>query len=261
MTVSAYDSFAELPAHDWDTLTVGANIYSTSGFAGVREEALPPEAHARYLLAHDSDGTPVANLEVYSFTDVPHDLYNPGDLLGEVISDERAAHLNARPISVAAGWSEFRGQVPGHVNASVEQRESALGRLTAEALRLAGQAGSSVLAYCYLPLETARELVKAHASDGAVLLLHNVETSIPIGLWADFDDYVAWLPASTTAARSPRVAQIPGERACRDRADAARGGQGDRAAEPRTHAEVRTQHLRRGARGGRLRSAEPFPRR
>ncbi|SEF04477.1 Predicted N-acyltransferase [Streptomyces sp. 3213] len=195
MTVSAYDSFAELPAHDWDTLTAGANIYSTSGFAGVREEALPPGAHVRYLLARDGDGTPLAKLEVYSFADVPHDLYDPGDLLGEVISDERAAHLNARPISVAAGWSEFRGQMPGHVNASAEQRESALGRLATEALRLAGQAGSSVLAYCYLPLETARELVKAHASDGAVLLLHNIETSIPIGLWADFDDYVAWLPA------------------------------------------------------------------
>ncbi|WP_030840354.1 GNAT family N-acetyltransferase [Streptomyces hygroscopicus] len=194
MSVSVHDSFAELPAVDWDTLTVGANIYSTSGFAGVREEALPPEAHARYLLARDSDGTPVAGLEVYSFSTAPHDLYTPGELLGEVISAERTAHLNTRPISIAAGWSEFRGQVPGHVNASAEQRESALSQLGAEALRLAGQAGSSVLAYCYLPLETARELAKAHASDGAVLLLHNVETAMPIGLWADFDDYAAWLP-------------------------------------------------------------------
>lgn len=195
MSVSAYGSFAELPAVDWDTLTVGSNIYSTSGFVGVREEALPPEAHARYLLARDSDGTPVAALEVYCFTTAPHDLYTPGDLLREVIGDERAAHLNTRPISIAAGWSEFRGQVPGHVDASAEQRESALSRLTAEALRVAGQADSGVLAYCYLPLETARELAQAHASDGAVMLLHNVETRMPIGLWADFDEYVDWLPA------------------------------------------------------------------
>ncbi|MEJ8672903.1 hypothetical protein WKI71_44705 [Streptomyces sp. MS1.AVA.1] len=78
MSVSAYDSFAELPAADWDALTVGSNIYSTSGFVGVREEALPPEAHARYLLARDSDGTPVAGLEVYCFTKAPHDLYAQG---------------------------------------------------------------------------------------------------------------------------------------------------------------------------------------
>ncbi|MEU9970463.1 GNAT family N-acetyltransferase [Streptomyces malaysiensis] len=195
MSVSVYGSFAELPTAEWDSLTIGSNIYSTSKFAGVREETLPPEARARYLLARNSDGVPTAGLEVYSFTKAPHDLYDPADLLREVISDERAARLNTRPISIAAGWSEFRGQVPGQANVSAEQRERALGQVTAGALRLAEQARSSVLAYCYLPLETAHELAKAHASDGAVLLWHNVETSLPIGLWSDFEEYVAWLPS------------------------------------------------------------------
>ncbi|MFF4053781.1 GNAT family N-acetyltransferase [Streptomyces chartreusis] len=194
MSVSIYKSFAELPAADWDSLTVGSSIYSTSQFAGIREEALPPEAGAHYLLARNDNGAPIAGLEFYSFTKAPHDLYHPAEMLREVVSEEQAARLNATPISIAAGWSEFRGQIPGCATASAEQREGALDQLTAEALRLAEQAGSNVLAYFYLPLESARELASAHASDGAVLLWHNVETRLPIGLWSDFEEYTAWLP-------------------------------------------------------------------
>lgn len=201
MHVVTYLSYAQLPAADWDALTAGSTIYSSSGFVGVREEELPEGARARYLVARDGEGEPVAGLETYTFARPPHLLYTPADLLSGVISEERLAHLAARPLSIAAGWSEFRGQVPGREGVPAGQRAAAVGALTAQALRLAGAAGASVLAYNYLPREHALEVARAHAADGAVLLFHDVETVIPIGLWQDFDDYAAWLPAG----RRPRA--------------------------------------------------------
>ncbi|MDI5966018.1 GNAT family N-acetyltransferase [Streptomyces sp. SL13] len=201
MPVFIHDSFAELPTADWDALTVGSTIYSSSGFAGVREEELPPGARCRYLLARDAAGEVVAGMESYTFLRPPHGLFTPADLLEGVIGAERLAHLAASPLSIAAGWSEFRGQVPGRPGVPAEQRAAAVGDLTAQAMRLADAADASVLAYYYLPLEEAQEVARAHAGDGAVLLFHDVETVVPIGLWNDFDEYVAWLPSG----RRPRA--------------------------------------------------------
>lgn len=208
MRITGYGSLAELPAHEWDALTVGATIYSSSGFLGVREEELPEGAQAHHLLAYDEDasapggaGEAVAGLEVYSFLRPPHVIYTPADLLDGLIPQERHAHLAASPLAIGAGWSEFRGQLPGRPGVTAEQRRSAVEALTAQALRRAGDAGASVLAYYFMPREEAEEVARAHAGDGAVLLFHNVETSLPIGLWENFDEYAAWLPSG----RRPRA--------------------------------------------------------
>ncbi|MDF3290682.1 peptidogalycan biosysnthesis protein [Streptomyces silvisoli] len=201
MHVSSYDSFSRLPAADWDALTTGATIYSTSGFLGVREEELPQGASGHHLLARDGSGRPVAGLETYAFPRPPHLLYTPADMLAGLVDDERHARLAARPLAIAAGWSEFRGQLPGRDGVTPPERASAVDALTAEAFRFAAEAGASVLAYYYLPREEALEVARAHADAGAVLLYHDVETVLPVGLWRDLDEYLAWLPSG----RRPRA--------------------------------------------------------
>jgi uncharacterized protein len=201
MRVSAYESFAQLPAQEWDSLTVGQTIYSSSGFAGIREEELPEGAAARHLLARESEGSEaLAGLEAYTFNSPPHGLYTPADLLEGLIPEERHRHLAASPLAIGAGWSEFRGQLPGREGTTPAQRKEAVAALTAEAHRFATDAGTSVLAYYFLPRAQAEEVAAAHGDD-AVTVFHDVETSLPIGLWDDFDDYAAWLPAK----RRPRA--------------------------------------------------------
>ncbi|GHE06736.1 GNAT family N-acetyltransferase [Streptomyces alanosinicus] len=201
MHVSSYDTVDQLPAAEWDALTIGGTIYSSSGFVGVRAEELPPGASARCLLARDERGAPTAGVEAYAFARPPHALYTPADLLVGLISDERHAHLGSRPMALGAGWSEFRGQLPGRDGVTAQERSAAVHALTAQTLGFARTAGASVLGYYYLPRAEALEVAAAHADDGAVLLYHDVETVVPVELWQDLDDYLAWLPAG----RRPRA--------------------------------------------------------
>ncbi|WP_180989457.1 GNAT family N-acetyltransferase [Streptomyces cahuitamycinicus] len=201
MHVSPYDSVDQLPTAEWDALVVGSTVYSSSGFAGVRAEELPPGAEARYLMARDERGAPVAGAETYAFARPPHLLYTPADLLAGLIDEERHAHLAARPLVLGAGWSEFRGQLPGRDGVTAPERSAAVRALTAGALDIAGTAGASVLGYYYLPRAEALEVAEAHADEGAVLLYHDVETVLPVGLWQNLDDYLAWLPSG----RRPRA--------------------------------------------------------
>ncbi|MGW1254417.1 GNAT family N-acetyltransferase [Streptomyces sp. NPDC002513] len=212
MHVSSYDTVDHLPAAEWDDLTIGGTIYSSSGFAGVRAEELPDSAAARYLLVRDEQGAPVAGAEAYAFARPPHLLYTPADLLAGLISEERLAHLASRPLVLGAGWSEFRGQLPGRDGVTAQERSAAVHALTARTLDFARAAEASVLGYYYLPRDEALEVAEAHADDGAVLLYHDVETVVPIGLWQSLDDYLAWLPAGRRA------------RARRERRDFARSG-------------------------------------
>ncbi|MDF3293263.1 GNAT family N-acetyltransferase [Streptomyces silvisoli] len=172
----------------------GGTIYSSSGFLKVREEELPQGAAARYLIARDAHGAPTAGLEAYSFRTPPHLLYTPADLLAGLISEERHAHLAERPLAIGAGWSEFRGHLPGRDGVTAQERIDAVRALTSQALDFAADAGAGVLAYYYLPREEALEVAEAHAGDGAVLLYHDVETVLPVGRWQDLDEYLAWLP-------------------------------------------------------------------
>ncbi|MGW4977364.1 GNAT family N-acetyltransferase [Streptomyces mirabilis] len=201
MHVSSYDSVDQLPAAEWDALVIGGTIYSSSGFAGVRAEELPPGAAARYLLARDAQGTPVAGAEAYAFTRPPHLLYTPADLLAGLIDDERHAQLAARPMVFGAGWSEFRGQLPAREGATAQERAQAVRALTARTLDFARSTEADVLGYYYLPRAEALEVAEAHAEDGAVVLYHDVETVLPVGLWQNLDDYFAWLPSG----RRPRA--------------------------------------------------------
>ncbi|MFG3038963.1 GNAT family N-acetyltransferase [Streptomyces sp. NPDC048330] len=201
MHVSSYASLGELPTTDWDALTDGATIYSTSGFLGVREEELPPGAAGRHLIARDAAGTPVAGAETYTFLSPPHGLYTPADLLTGLVADARLARVAESPLAIGAGWSEFRGQLPGREGVTAQERTDAVDALTSQALKDAEAAGASVLAYYYLPREEALEVARAHAGDGAVLLYHDVETVLPVGLWQDVDAYLAWLPSG----RRPRA--------------------------------------------------------
>ncbi|MFJ6669244.1 GNAT family N-acetyltransferase [Streptomyces sp. NPDC091383] len=199
MDVRTYDTVGALPGADWDSLTSGSTIYSTAGFQGVREEELPPGARARRVTAHDAQGAMAAGLEVYAFARPPHALYTPADLLAGLVDEERHAAVAARPLAIGAGWSEFRGQVVHHPDAGPERRAAAVEALTAEALAFAEKAEASVLAYYYLPREDALDLARAH--EDAVVLFHDVETVLPVGLWDDLEDYYAWLPAK----RRPRA--------------------------------------------------------
>lgn len=201
MRVSSYSSFGQLPTADWDALTDHGTIYSSSGFLGVREEELPEGARAHHLLARDASDEVVSGLEAYSFLRPPHVLYTPADLLTGLVPEERHRHLAASPMVFGAGWSEFRGQLPARPGVSAADRTASVQALTAEALRFAGAAGASVLAYYYLPREQALEVAQAHAGDGAVVRFHDVETSVPVGLWDSFEDYLAWLPSG----RRPRA--------------------------------------------------------
>ncbi|MET8614451.1 peptidogalycan biosysnthesis protein [Streptomyces misionensis] len=201
MDVRTYNTVGALPGADWDSLASGSTIYSTAGFQGVREEELPQGAQARHIMAHDADGTVTAGLEAYTFTRPPHALYTPADLLAGLVDEERHAAVASRPLAIGAGWSEFRGQVVHRPDAGPEQRTAAVEALTTEALNFAKQAEASVLAYYYLPREDALDIARAHEHAGAVLLFHDVETVLPIGLWDDLDDYYAWLPAK----RRPRA--------------------------------------------------------
>ncbi|MDO0924223.1 GNAT family N-acetyltransferase [Streptomyces sp. TG1A-8] len=195
MRVSLHSTSRQLPAGDWDSLTVDATIYSSSGFLKVREEELPEGAHGHYLLARDAGGAAVSGLEAYSFRTPPHVLYTPADLLTGLVPGERHHRVATNPLAFGSGWSEFRGQLPRRADVSAADREAAVRALTAEAMRFAGANGASVLAYYYLPREQALEVARAHAGDGAVVRFHDVETSLPLGLWDTFDDYRAWLPA------------------------------------------------------------------
>ncbi|MER6104660.1 GNAT family N-acetyltransferase [Streptomyces sp. NPDC001832] len=201
MDVRTYDTVGALPTADWESLTSGSTIYSTAGFQGVREEELPPGARARRITAHDAEGTVAAGLEAYTFTRPPHALYTPADLLAGLVDEERHASVASRPLAIGAGWSEFRGQVVHHPDAKPGQRAVAVEAMTSEALNFAKRAEASVLAYYYLPREDALDIARAHDHAGAVVLFHDVETVLPVGLWDDLDDYYAWLPAK----RRPRA--------------------------------------------------------
>ncbi|MEU6015103.1 GNAT family N-acetyltransferase [Streptomyces sp. NPDC047515] len=201
MDVRTYDTVGALPAADWGALTSGSTLYSTTGFQGVREEELPQGARARRITAHGAEGTAVAGLETYTFTRPPHALYTPADLLAGLVDEERHAAVASRPLAIGAGWSEFRGQVVHHPDAGPQQRAVAVEALAAEALKFAKGAEASVLAYYYLPREGALDIARAHEHAGAVVLFHDVETVLPIGLWDGLDDYYAWLPAK----RRPRA--------------------------------------------------------
>lgn len=212
MRVSCYDSHAEVPLWDWDALTSRATFYSDSRWLEVRGEELPDGARCRYLLARDDATTSLAGLEGYYFRRAPHPLYTPASLLAELIPEERLAHLTVSPLVVGAGWSEFRGQFPVRDSLGEAEWSMAIAALAREAFGFASSAGASALAYFYLTREDAVEVAHAHADAGPVLLFHDVETTVPIGLWHDFDDYVAWLPSGRRprAKREARAFRVSG---------------------------------------------------
>ncbi|MDI3389333.1 peptidogalycan biosysnthesis protein [Streptomyces sp. B-S-A8] len=201
MLISAYTSPGDVPAQDWDALTEGSTVYSASGWLWVRDEERPEGARAAYLVARDEDGRPAAGLETYTFPRPPHPLYTPETLLEGVVGPERLRHMAQRPMAVGSGWSEFRGQIPVRQGLPAKERSLAVDALTGQALDGARAAGASVLSYYYLPREDALEAMRAHADADPVLLFHDVETSLPVGQWDGFEDYVAWLPAG----RRPRA--------------------------------------------------------
>lgn len=152
-------------------------------------------------MARADSGAPVAGAETYAFARPPHALYTPADLLAGLIDEEHHASLAAQPLVLGAGWSEFRGQLPGRDGVTAQDRSAAVRALTAGTLDFARTAGAGVLGYYYLPRAEALEVAEAHADDGAVLLYHDVETILPVGLWRNLDDYLAWLPSG----RRPRA--------------------------------------------------------
>jgi hypothetical protein len=195
MRISSWASPDGLPTKEWDSLTEGSTVYSTSGFLRVRHARLDPGGHARYLLARDGHGTAVAALETYSYPRPPRPLYHPSPLLAGLVDDDRVREMGERPLTVAAGWSEYRGQVPGLPGLAPGARAAAVDALAKEAFAVAESHRADVLGYFYLPREQAREVLRAYDGAGAVAVLHDVETSFPVGRWRDVDDYAAWLPA------------------------------------------------------------------
>ena len=193
MIVSAYQGAEPGMAADWDSLRERATTYSASGWLGVRQEELPDGAAAHHLIARDATGQPVAGMEVYAFTAVPHRLYAPSFLLDGLLPAGTLADLDEQPFVIGAGWSEFRGQLPVRPGLSDDQRATATAALAAENRAWAGERGASMLAYLYLPLEQAEEVARAHADDNPVVVFQDVENVLSTS-WESFDDYLAWLP-------------------------------------------------------------------
>ncbi len=202
MHVSSYDSVDQLPAAEWDALVIGGTIYSSSGFAGVRAEELPPEPPPAICWRVTRRERRSRRPRRTRRPSAAPALHPRPDLLAGLIDDERHAQLAARPMVFGAGWSEFRGQLPGREGVTAQERAQAVRALTAQAdLDFARTAEADVLGYYYLPRAEALEVAEAHAEDGAVVLYHDVETVLPVGLWQSLDDYFAWLPSG----RRPRA--------------------------------------------------------
>ncbi|HEX6340197.1 GNAT family N-acetyltransferase [Umezawaea sp.] len=192
MILSAYDSAAEVPATEWDSLRDRATTYSASGWLGVREEELPGSGVGRHLVARDATGA-AAGLETYAFTEPPHRLYAPTFLLEGLVDEDRAVAYEREPFVFGAGWSEFRGQVPVRPGLPAADRASAVGALAADTLAWAADRNAHLLSYLYLPLEEALDVARAHADAEPVVVLQDVENVLRTD-WADFADYLAWLP-------------------------------------------------------------------
>lgn len=130
LAMSAYDTRRDVPAAEWDLMTDGGSTYLSHGWLGVREAELPAGAVARHVLVR-ADGAAIRKASLYLFRRPPHPLYSPYSTLGAA---ERATH---EPVVFAAGWSEFRGEIPSAPGTSGEDRRAALGRIAAEATALA----------------------------------------------------------------------------------------------------------------------------
>ena len=195
MRISAYTAPEDVPVKEWDSLTEGDTIYSTSGWLWVRRGRQPEGTQGHYLLARDENDTAVAGLETYAFVRPPRPLYHPAPLLAGLVDDEQLDLVGQRPLTIATGWQEYRGQIPGLAGLDPADREAAVAALGAHAIGIAEDFEASMVGYFYLPREHALEVLRAHSDAAPVALLHDVETAFPVGQWQDFDEYVAWLPS------------------------------------------------------------------
>lgn len=193
MTVSVYGAAAEVPEQEWNALEDRATTYSAFGWLRVRQEEAPEDARTRYLIARNAAGDAVAGMEAYFFTRPPHRLYAPSALLGRLVSADQVARFERAPYVIAAGWSEFRGQVPLRAKLLEADRDAAVAEMAAEALAWSRERDAALLCYTYLPLEDALDVARAHAHDEPLLVLQDVE-SVLSTRWDSFQDYLAWLP-------------------------------------------------------------------
>lgn len=213
MIVSVYGSYEDVPHDEWDMLEEGATTYSATGWLGVRQEELPEGCQPRHLLARDGTGSAVASLETYTFTGVPHRLYSPTTLLSDVMDPDLLTRYDHTPFVVCSGWSEFRGQIPRSPGLPRSERSAAVSALAEHALAWAREQRAGLLAYLYLPLDQAMDVMRAHEDSAPVLLFKDVETVLSTR-WDTFDDFLAWLPRNrrTRVRRELREFQRSGRR-------------------------------------------------
>lgn len=185
LELSRYGSAADVPAAEWDALTDGATTYLSHAWLRVREAELPAGAVVRHVLVR-ADGGPVAKASLQLFRSPPHPLYSPAALLGAGVGrpDE--------PVAFAAGWSEFRGELPGPAGGTPHRRV-ALERVVAEAMELAATGGARLLCFGFVPLDVAAELRTVLPADRTAVLYQDAECVLDTS-WKTFEDYLEWLP-------------------------------------------------------------------
>lgn len=192
----------------WRRFEANCSLFSTLDWLRMREGELPDGTETHYLVASSADGESAIGLTAYQFHAPPHPLYRPSFVFAGILDGGTLSQLDREPLVVAAGYSEFFGELL----VAGAAPEALLQLLGTDVLDLADGSGSTHIAFDFVAADDVARVVDMFSPEQCLVAFHDVEANVIVD-YPSVEGYLASMGkvSRKTARREMRAFEAGGK--------------------------------------------------